>query len=63
MRTTSLKQVGVIQRALQMAREGKFKTASEIQTALIHEDYDFVPQFLSGQSIRRQLKATIKASV
>jgi hypothetical protein len=53
---------GVVQRALQMAGEGRLRSVTEIQTALMREGYDQVPQYLVGLSIRRQLRALMKSS-
>jgi hypothetical protein len=53
---------GVIQRALQMAGEGRFRSVDEIQAALIREGYYHVPPYLAGLSIRRQLRAIMKST-
>jgi hypothetical protein len=55
-------QTGVVQRALQMASEGRVRSVSEIQITMMREGYEQVPQYLVGASIRRQIRAIIKSS-
>lgn len=61
---SSLKQetADVVERALQMAREGKVRSVSELQLAMIREGYSHVPQYLVGASIRRQIRSIIKGT-
>jgi hypothetical protein len=51
--------VGTVERAYQLARSGKFKTVSEIETALIRERYEGVREHLSGGTLRKELKALV----
>jgi len=52
-------QVGVVQRAFEMAREGSLVNVQEIQRALAKEGYENAVQHMAGPTIVRQLKAAI----
>ncbi|AYJ87436.1 hypothetical protein D3Y57_17755 [Sphingomonas paeninsulae] len=54
--------MGVVERAFELARKGKFKMVSEIQVALTKEGYDFASQHLSSPSLVRQLRQVIAAA-
>ena len=61
MTTLARSQVGIIQRAFEMAREGSLENVHEIQQALKKEGYESTAQHLAGPTITRQLKAAIAA--
>lgn len=49
-------ETGIIERAFQLARSGRFKKVDEIQRALKREGYGRTEGHLSGRLIRTQLK-------
>ena len=49
----------IIERALELAREGKCRTTDDFHRALSREGYQQVSAHLSGPSLRAQLKAAI----
>lgn len=55
-------QIGIIERAFQIARAGNCICVSEITTALIKEGYENAGSHLTGQMINRQLRAEIASS-
>lgn len=54
--------VGIIERAFQIAREGRATSVTDIKAMLIREGYEAAPQHLTGLGIGRQLKAAIAES-
>jgi hypothetical protein len=51
---------GLIQRAFELARSGRFTTITQIDAALRAEKYDAVPAQLSGAGIRTELRAIMR---
>ncbi len=51
--------MGTVERAFQLARSGRFKTVSEIETALLRERYSGVREHLSGGAIKKDLRAIL----
>ena len=52
-------QVGVVQRAFEIARDGESNSVTAIRDALRKEGYDNANHHLAGPTIIRQLKAVI----
>ena len=47
---------GIIERALTLARDGRHRSMSDIETRLKQEGFDAVYDHLRGSSIRQQLR-------
>ncbi|MDB5700801.1 MAG: hypothetical protein JWL66_1000 [Sphingomonadales bacterium] len=55
-------QVGTVERALEIAREGKLKSVSDIIQVLAKEGYEDAYQHLSGHTINRQLRSAMASA-
>jgi hypothetical protein len=53
---------GTVERAFEMARDGKYADLGEIVAALKRERHDSVEAHLAGPSIRRDLRRALEAS-
>jgi hypothetical protein len=56
---TKQNDVGLVERAFQMARGGDFDSITEIKTVLRHEGYEQVSAHLAGPTIGSQLRAAM----
>ena len=54
------RRLSTVERAYQLAREGKCRSVDDIRTALTREGHDAVQAHLSGQSIKRDLTRLCK---
>jgi hypothetical protein len=52
----------VVERAFQLARDGKCHNMDELRATLKAERYESIDNHLAGPSIRRQLQVLLKAS-
>ena len=52
----------VIERAMQLARDGKHRSVAEIRQTLIREQYESVAEHTNGLAIKGQLTALILAA-
>jgi hypothetical protein len=57
--TLMARDISVIERAFEIAREGKCKSVSEIAKALTDEGFELAYQHLSAPSLNKQLKLII----
>ena len=53
---------GVIERAFELARQGRCRTLEDIRRVLARESYSAIDAHLAGGTIRRQLKALMYAA-
>jgi hypothetical protein len=51
-----------LERAFELARQGRVRTVEEIRRQLTAEEFEMVDSHLAGPSIRKQITALIKAS-
>jgi hypothetical protein len=51
-----------LERAIELAKSGEFKTVEDIRRRLTQERYPYVIPHLRGSLIRRQLRVLLKAS-
>lgn len=52
----------ILERAFEWARQGRVRTLEEIRRQLSSEKFEMVDSHLTGLSIRKQIRALIKAS-
>lgn len=55
-----MNQQTTIERALQLAREGRYRSIEDIRRKLKEEDFDLVDSHLSGGTLKRQLVEAMK---
>ena len=53
---------GIIQRALELARDGRHRSMSDLETRLKQEGFEAVYDHLRGASIRQQLRQAMADS-
>ncbi len=54
--------ISIIERALELASDGKHRTLDDIRRTLHSEHYEAIHASLAGQSIHDQLAARLKAA-